>query len=362
MKHFFLLCFVLITLGGYSQVIADPAFDQINITDNIGNDIDEFALPLGGVYVLRVPIRNLNTITGLPTGSCKVKIGLGSKLIMDPDFNLNGTNTSSFFDWTAVEQGGQVQLTGELKTDLPPGYNVTLLLRVKGNLLGSSTITTNFLVTNHNTAITLSDEDPSNNISFMPYTVVTTIPVDFTGISARKEGCNVNVQFSAENELNVDRYEIEVSKDGTHYTKMGQVPANRSINYQFAFALTAAIESPVLRIRVKSVDRDGKVQYTPIITVKGSCSGSLAVQLFPNPLLQHKTTLTIEALSGRLNGLTTVVLMDATGRVLRNSTVNLVNAQQFTYDAGALPAGQYLLRLQGLDTVDAPVVLRFQKM
>jgi hypothetical protein len=117
-----------------------------------------------------------------------------------------------------------------------------------------------------------------------------------------------------------------------------------------------------LRIRVKSVDWDGKFQYTPVVTVKGNCHGDFGIQLYPNPLPQQNTKLTIEALSGQFNGLTNIWLLDATGRVLRTGTVNLVNAQQLNYDAGALPPGQYLLKLQTLDAATAPVVLRFQKM
>jgi hypothetical protein len=362
MKQFFIGCLLLLALGSYGQATADPALNQINITDNAGIDINEFALPLSGIYTLQVPILNLNTTTGLPAGTCKVKIGLGSKLVLDPDFNLANTNTSNFFSWTAVEQGGQVQITGDLVANLPANYNVTLTVRVKGSVLGNSTITTNFLVTNHNTPITLSDENPSNNTSFMPYTITLPVPVDFTGITARREACNINVQFAAENEINVARYEIEASKDGINYNKIGQLPANRSINYQYLFALSPATEAPVLRIRVKSVDLDGKLQYTPVVTVKANCSGDLAVQLYPNPLPQQKTRLTIEAVSGQMNGATTIVLLDATGRVLRTSMVNLVNAQQFNYDTGVLPAGQYILKLHNINAAEQPVVLRFQKM
>ncbi len=362
MKHFFFCCLIFLSMGSYGQSFADPAFAQVNITDNAGADINEFALPLGGVYTLAVPILNLSTTTALPAGSCKVKIGLGSKLILDPDFNLGNTTTSGFFSWTATEQGGQVQLTGDLITNLPAGYNTVMLIKVKGSVLGNSTITSNFLVTNHNTPTILSDEDPSNNTSFMPYTIVLPIPVDFTGIKARRDVCNINVQFSAENEINVARYEVEASKDGIGFSTIGQVAANRSINYQYLFAISAATESAALRIRVKSVDWDGKFQYTPVVTVRANCKGDLAVQLYPNPLPQQKTKLTIDAVSGQFNGRYTIVLSDALGRVLRTGTVDLTNTQQWVYDAGHLAAGHYILQVQSAATGDKPLVLRFQKL
>jgi hypothetical protein len=360
MKYWLLIGLLFFSWKVQCQVIADPAFEQVAVADNTGGAINEQALPLGGIFTLQLPIRNLSTTVALPNGSCKIKIGLGSRLVLDPDFNLGNTNTSDFFNWTAETQGGQVQVTGDLKTNLPPNYNVVFLLRVKGQILGSSTITTNFLITNHNTAINLSDEDPANNISFLPYTVVQPVPVDFTDIQARQQGCDVLVQFSAENEINVARYEIEVGKSGQPLASVGQLPANRSIRYQYMLPLTAALQAPLLYVRVKSVDWDGKVQYTPTVTVKGLCNAATGkLQLYPNPLPQQQTRLTVKPLSGLLNGPVQITLLDATGRLLRQQAVTLANAPQWVYPTDWLPAGQYMLRWQDRE---GTTVLPFQKL
>jgi hypothetical protein len=357
-----LLLGILLFVGilGFSQVLADPALNQINITDNANVDVNEFELPQGGVVVLRVPLLNLNTTNALPSGSCKVKIGLGSKLVLDPGFDLNTTNTSSFFNWTAETVGGQVQLTGDLKADLPAGYDVTTFFNVRGSVLGNSTVTTNFLVTNHNSILNLSDENPANNTSFLPYTVVAVIPVNFTGITARQEDCNVNVNFTAEGEINVGRYEIQVSQNGTQYTTVGQLAANNRINYRFSFPITDAIKAPLLYIRVKSVDLDGRTQYTEVRTVNGSCEADKTILLFPNPISQNQQTLTVRATNGSFRGNVNVTLLDVAGRILRTQALVLNNQQQFEYKTGILAAGQYMLKLtEGNNT--QPIVLRFQK-
>jgi Secretion system C-terminal sorting domain len=317
-------------------------------------------LPLDGIVRLNVPLFNLNSVNALPAGSCKIKIGLGSKLVLNPDFDLANTNTSAYFNWTVATQGGQVQLTGDLIAPLPANYSATGIFQVKGSLLGTSTVTVNFLVTNHNTPDVLSDENPNNNTTFLPYTIVNTIPVNFTGINVKKEGCFIKVNFSAENEVNVSHYEIEASKDGIYYTKMAQTAATQRINYNSSFLLTDAVKAPLLAVRVKSVDKDGRVQFTETKTVKGTCDGNLAVSLYPNPLPQQQTTVTIRAEDGIFNGNLSVSLTDITGKLLGNKNIALNNARQFTYETGYLAAGQYLIKIQGNDG-DAPVVLRFQK-
>jgi Secretion system C-terminal sorting domain len=361
MKNLLYTLLLILSAKGYSQVVfADPALNQTTIITVSGAPQDETALPLDGVVQLSLPILNLNNINALPAGSCKVKIGLGSRLALDPAFDLNNTNTSNFFAWTSIEQGGQVQLTGDLIAPLPANFSVNGIFRVKGSLLGSSTVTINFLVTNHNTPDVLSDENPNNNTSFLPYTVVNPIPVNFTGINIKKQDCSIQVNFSAENEVNVSHYEIEASRDGRTYTSMGRTTADNSINYSYLFPLADAIKAPLIQVRVKSVDKDGKVQYTETKTVKGTCDGDLAISLYPNPMPRQQTTLTIRAEEGIFNGRLSVSLCDITGKVLSNSTINLNNTSQFNYETGYLAAGQYLIKIQSMNG-GAPVVLRFQK-
>jgi hypothetical protein len=362
MRNLLYALLLLLSVNGYGQVVfADPALNQIRVTSTGGGTIlDESTLIQDEVVQLNTPFLNLNNINALPAGSCKIKIGLGSRMVLDPAFDLNNTNTSAYFSWTATNQGGQVQLTGDLIAPLPANYSAIGIFGVKGSVLGSSTVTINFLVTNHNSPAILSDENPNNNTTFLPYTVISPVPVDFTGISVKKQGCNIQVNFSAENEVNVSHYEIEASKDGVRYNKMGQTAATNRINYSYLFPLTDAIKAPLIRVRVKSVDKDGKVQYTEIKTVKGTCDGNLAISLYPNPLPKQQTAVTIRADEGIFNGLHSVSLTDITGKLLSNKTINLNNVRQFIVETGYLAAGQYLLKIQGNDGAE-PVVLRFQK-
>lgn len=367
MKNLFLLSTLFfLSVNSYSQAVkADPALQNLSVKTVLNNPIDENLLPLNYVIDLKVPILNLNLLNALPAGTCKIKIGLGSKLILDPNFDLNNTNTSQYFNWTAITEGGQVQLTGDLKEILPANFDSICEFRVKGSELGTSTITTNFLITNHNTTRILSDENPSNNSASLAYTVIEsqggTTPVTFTGLVVKNERCSIKVNFSTENEINVKQFEIETSKDGRSFINMGKIASNSRINYTFSFALNDNNKASIIYVRVKSVDMDGRFQYTDTRTVKGICSEKIAVGLFPNPAIKSNTELTLRANTGIFNGKVAITLLDINGKTLNQQELILLNADQFKLKTGLLAAGQYFIKITGSE-IDAPVIVRFQQL
>ena len=172
MKKIMLTSMLLATLIGRSAgqaVIADPAVNVMRTASTTSLPVNPTLIPLDSVITLRVPVINYNQVNALPSGSCKIKIGLGSKIMLDPAFDLAAVNTSNYFSWTAQSSGGQVQITGDLIASLPANFLDTVIFQIKSSVLGNSTITTNFLVTNHNTNTFLSDENGANNNAFISY-------------------------------------------------------------------------------------------------------------------------------------------------------------------------------------------------
>jgi hypothetical protein len=163
------------SLNGFAQrpaVTADPELGKVVMTDQTGFPVDANAILAEQVINLRIPVLNDGHGNAVPAGSCKIKIGLGSKLVIDPQYNLNNTALSNYFKWTAAENGGQVQITGELVNALPANVtSVNVSFKVKAKAEGKSTITANFLITNHNTNAVLSDEDGANNATSLAYRV-----------------------------------------------------------------------------------------------------------------------------------------------------------------------------------------------
>lgn len=176
-KGLFVASLVTASLAGVAQlpaVAADPALGKIIMTDQTGFAIDANDIAANQIINLRIPVQNDGH--ALPAGSCKIKIGLGSKLVLDPAYNINNTALSNYFKWTVGENSGQVQVTGELITALPANVtDVNVAFKVKPSMEGQSTITANFLITNHSSNAILSDQDGANNNAALVYRVTSKV-------------------------------------------------------------------------------------------------------------------------------------------------------------------------------------------
>jgi hypothetical protein len=364
MKRIFTCLLILLSVKGFTQTVAtvaDPALSQMEITDLSPALIDPLAIPVAKIVKLDVPIFNLDLVNSLPTGSCKIKIGLGARFALDPGFDIASVNSNEYFDWTAAFIGGQVQLTGDLKAPLPKNYAAVIKVNVVGDTEGPSTVTTNFLISNHNTSVILSDSDPSNNTSFLAYRIVSgTVPVNFSKVSVAKSGCSINVAFTAENEINVKKYEIETSKDGLRFVKVGEEKAASLVQYKYGFSLTDLLNGPVLYVRVKSVDNDGSYQYSETKKINGQCSEGWGISLYPNPV-RGNNNVTIGATGGLFNGKHVVSLFDIAGKLLSQNELLLNNVSSFNYPVGKYSTGEYLLKVTNKNSNQSAIV-KIQKL
>ncbi|MBC7936597.1 MAG: T9SS type A sorting domain-containing protein [Rhizobacter sp.] len=160
------------SIGQRTAVMADPKLGAIELSDMAGYALDANSLQPDQLIKLRIPVAGESHGKSIPAGSCKIKIGLGSKLELDPQFDLNSAGLSSYFSWTSSVNSGQLQITGDLINALPADLkSVEVAFRVKGAIEGKSTITANFLITNHKTPVVLSDENGANNGAALAYRV-----------------------------------------------------------------------------------------------------------------------------------------------------------------------------------------------
>jgi len=360
----------LILIGSFTarsqkSVSSDPALGRITMTTISGQPLDADKLPLDQPFKLTLPISNYTNARMLPAGSVKVKLGFGSKLAIDPGFSLIAAEMHEYFNWTVSNEGGQLQLTGDLVNPLPAGLTeVGVTLKVKGTVLGKSTVTANFLVSNHRTGITLSDSDPTNNSTFLAYTVTGKTAVSVTKITtAARAACKINVAFTTDKEANLSRYDVEVSKDGFNYTKVAEVPATGMGAYSTSFDLTDAIKATDLFVRVRSVDVDGNYLFSGAKAVSGSCDKDVSpwvLNIYPNPATDVKVV-SITAKQGNFNGKYKVTLLDMSGRLAQVTELELSNTKTISYNLGTLGAGKYLVQVVNSDGSQG-AVLQFEKL
>jgi hypothetical protein len=348
MKKILLVILFAPFLSFSQSTTGDPALNPLKITTITNANINTFQLPLNGIFKLKVPILNKSTTNVLPDGTCKIKIGLGSKLELRSGFELSQINTSTYFSWTAETSGGQVQITGNLVSQLPANFSDTATFEVRAKTLGNSTITANFLVTNHNSGILLSDDNGSNNLASLAYGIVdpaTVLPVTFTNIYTENKDCSLKVFFDIENEINVKAYELEVSKDLINFERITYLNATNSKNYSFNFDVSDKYQLPVLLVRVKSIDFDGKFNYSAIRKVSGICSNKVGLSAYPNPIPKNTSIIYIQKDNGFFNGVYVISIMDMAGKIIKTTEVKLLNVAKFDYNIENISGGQYLIRV-----------------
>ena len=85
---------------------------------------------------------NMDQRSAVQAGSCRLDIDLGTKLSLDPGFNLEGSALSNYFTWTsAVSASGSVVISGKLRASLPADFMGTAVLNLKCQEPGLSEIT-----------------------------------------------------------------------------------------------------------------------------------------------------------------------------------------------------------------------------
>jgi len=342
--------------SSYAQIVAaDPAISQMDIV-NIDGVSEEFAsyIAPNKTIRLKIPVFNLHQLNSIPANSCKLKINLGKYLALDPSFNLANAALNNYFKWTSALVRGNVEITGDLFTPMPGDFTGTAIFDLKaGNILGTDEIVTNFLITNQNTANILKDEDLNNNTASLQYTItrnLAPVPVNFTLFTLTKKACSIQVNFTAENPVNVSHFEIELSKDAINFKKMGELALSNFVQYKFFFEINPANTATQLFVRIKCVDNDGKFKYSETKIVSGLCNGKhLKAILFPNPVAGNKNEITIKAIDGVFNGEYSISLVNFKGKLINNQQLNLNALHQFNYKISGLPAGQFIVRLQKKD-------------
>jgi len=164
--------------------------------------------------------------------------------------------------------------------------------------------------------------------------VQSTLPVVFTNFFGRASGNSVLLTWNVAGEVDVNRYEVEKSTDGSHFTKLGEVEASDKTSYSFTDANAGAA---VVFYRVRNVDIDGQYKYTGIVRM--NLSRSIKLSAYPLPFSNQ---LTIEhglATAGR------ITVSTAAGQVIQTIAVK-ADMTQTTIPTTTLKSGLYIVRYQ----------------
>ncbi len=376
----FVLFFFLLVAGrnsAYAQinVVADPALSYVDITDLASGPVDANNLVDGSFYLVQLSIQNLHPVNAIPPNTAYIRLGLGLNMVIDPTFNLGTAPYNEYFTWSYDNSQSQPFIVGILHDFLPAFFDGVAIFRVKAIIPPAtptqvtSTVSGQFLNANPpGNPYRLIDQNPNNNSALIDYTVIvgSPTPVTLTSFKAVKKDCIIKTDWTVQNEINFDHYELQVSKDGLNFVSVSNVTAQNKTNYSASFDinnLADQLQGNTLYLRLKMVDRDASFKYSDIVPVNGKCNTSppFVIYGYPNPVIDVNH-ITIASKEGLFNGKYNLTVMDMTGRVYITKEVDLRNVQSFRFDLGAVLAnGKYLIRVQQSNGSQKGIV-QFEKL
>jgi len=110
------------------------------------------------------------------------------------------------------------------------------------------------------------------------------LPLTLRDFTVRETDCSTLLEWSTSDEVNFSHFDLE-KKSGAGYQAFAQIPARQTAaEIQYYQATDEHPGSSIWTYRLKMVDLDGKLQYSPERSIRLACGGMVDdIMLFPNP-------------------------------------------------------------------------------
>lgn len=184
------------------------------------------------------------------------------------------------------------------------------------------------------------------------------LPVELLTFTATLRGEDGLLSWRTASERNSAYFEVQQSPDGRSWLQvLAQVPAAGTStsprNYTYPDARIARYGVPVVYYRLRQIDRDGTVSYSPVAALHLAPITTLAVEVWPNPgTLGTNSQVRITAPE---TGPVAVAVYDVAGRLLFQQAV--APGTDLSLPSANWATGAYLVRAhQGSRTVTRQLV------
>lgn len=167
--------------------------------------------------------------------------------------------------------------------------------------------------------------------------------------SAVKNKSSIDLQWLAASLQNNTNYEIQYSKNGEDFNSIGSIPTNASAagtvsEFHYQYHINPS-DVGSMYFRIKRVEADGHISYSAVKLINLEFSGSLGIQTYPNPVTSN---IRIQFEENQ-NGHFLLELINISGQVIQQKSVNLSSASRVDFDLVNHPArGLYVIRAKDL--------------
>jgi hypothetical protein len=109
------------------------------------------------------------------------------------------------------------------------------------------------------------------------------IPLRLISFNAQKENGYIGISWITENESSVSHFVVEKSTDGKNFLPLNSVNARNTGNREVYNTADSSALPELVYYRLKSVDIDGKISYSNVVTIRKNASQA-HVSLVSNPV------------------------------------------------------------------------------
>jgi hypothetical protein len=141
------------------------------------------------------------------------------------------------------------------------------------------------------------------------------VPVTFSNYTALLQNSGIKISWSVTNEVNVNKYVVEKSKDAINFSEAGFITATGLANYNWIDANNISGNN---YYRIKAIDKDGSFKITSVMKITQGKENT-GVTVYPNPVKNGMVNLEVSAL---VKGVYTAQLLNSEGRTINTSTIN----------------------------------------
>ncbi len=163
------------------------------------------------------------------------------------------------------------------------------------------------------------------------------LPIQFTLFNIKCQDNNNLISWKTAQEQNSNRFEVQRSSDGIHWTTISTIPAAGSSVAEKSYSYTDVNPSQENFYRIAGCDNDGTVKYTSVL--RSSCGGSKDVfRVWPTPT---RGTVHIGIATDAASSVNIRVFNSNGSLVKQLATKVLQGNNQFSVDLGPLTNGVY---------------------
>ncbi len=260
-----------------------------------------------------------------PTNYPLTSVGASDVFVSKLNSGGNFISAASF-GGAGVESGSSISLSPSSEVVISGYFNGTADFDPSGNaaLLTSAAASDLFIVKLNQNAV---------------------LPVTITNISGDQKNSGILIKWSVEQQLNIEKYEIERSKDGQFFSTIGTVKARGNTNLIAAYDYFDSTPFQGKNYYRLKIIEPGKLTYSTIVKVIVRNTDKATIRIYPNPVAGNSASLETKLSKGTY----VVTITNSVGQQLSKCVLNhngglLFKMVEFPKN---IPAGIYYINIKG---------------